>query len=508
MYSQNTPTTFYWYDYEIFGVNARKSRPAQFAGRRTDFDLNPIQGEEGEVLYCQPPRDQLPAPEKCLQTGITPQLCEERGLKETEFAGEIWERLNVPATVSIGYNSLVVDDEVNRFLFWRNFLEPYTHGYANGCSRWDLFPLVCACWALRGESIRWPQREDIDPAEYPPAAGRTGVCFKLEYLAEANGIEVREHDPLGKVEAMIGIMRLLKEREPRLLQWAFENRTTSKVLAAVSGMRPVVWVSPRFGSARGCTGIVASFYQNKNDCWMWDLTEDPTELSKLTAEELSRRLFPSREDRLAGVQKLPVLNLKANASPFVCGSLKVLSPARAAKYGINLGVIEENRRKLHEIAPLVQSTFAEMLEARFVDEEQGEEKDTDTSLYSSAFPSINDKAWFRKIRAATPEELKVLAESGQIHFDDPQFTEMLLRYRARNYPETLSEADREHWHGLCRRRLFEGADGSLTIFRFQDLMDEAMGSGKYDDDAHQEIIGALYEWGEMMGAPDEMEAPF
>ena len=34
-------TTFYWYDFETFGLDCRRDRPAQFAGIRTDMDLNP-----------------------------------------------------------------------------------------------------------------------------------------------------------------------------------------------------------------------------------------------------------------------------------------------------------------------------------------------------------------------------------------------------------------------------------------------------------------------------------
>ena len=38
--------TFYWHDYETWGADPRRDRPAQFAGLRTDAQLNPI-GEPG-----------------------------------------------------------------------------------------------------------------------------------------------------------------------------------------------------------------------------------------------------------------------------------------------------------------------------------------------------------------------------------------------------------------------------------------------------------------------------
>ena len=307
MGAQSVEPTFYWYDYETFGVDPRKDRPAQFAGRRTRLDFSPLSGDIGEIFYCRPTDDQLPNPESCLLTGITPQCCAEKGVCESEFADLIWERLNTPGTVSIGYNTLGFDDEVNRFLFWRNFLDPYTHSWAKGCSRWDLFPVVCAAWALRGDTIKWPRWEDIDPIKYPKAEGRKGVCFKLEFLTKANGIEHgHAHDALSDVEATIGMAKLLAEREPKLWRWAFENRTTAKVSAAVADMKPVVWVTPKFGIARGCTGIVACFFQEKHDCWMWDLSFDPTVLQSLSYEEIKQRLFPSIEERAQGIERLPI----------------------------------------------------------------------------------------------------------------------------------------------------------------------------------------------------------
>ena len=79
--------TFYWHDYETWGADPRRDRPCQFAGLRTDADLNPV--GEPLVLYCRPATDLLPHPDACLITGITPQLAEREGLIEAEFAAAI-----------------------------------------------------------------------------------------------------------------------------------------------------------------------------------------------------------------------------------------------------------------------------------------------------------------------------------------------------------------------------------------------------------------------------------
>ena len=110
--------TFYWFDYETFGTDYKRERPAQFGGLRTDADLNPI-GQE-DLLYCQVADDYLPNPEACLLTGITPLSCMDEGECEAVFAEKINEQLSKPGTISVGYNNLSFDDNVTRFLFWRN----------------------------------------------------------------------------------------------------------------------------------------------------------------------------------------------------------------------------------------------------------------------------------------------------------------------------------------------------------------------------------------------------
>ena len=95
--------TFFWHDYETFGAVPRRDRPAQFAGLRTDAQLEPI--DAPVMCYCRPAPDFLPEPEACLLTGILPQHCLERGIAEHAFADAIERQLAQPGTVGVGYNS-------------------------------------------------------------------------------------------------------------------------------------------------------------------------------------------------------------------------------------------------------------------------------------------------------------------------------------------------------------------------------------------------------------------
>jgi exodeoxyribonuclease-1 len=133
-------TTFYWHDYETFGADPSRDRPAQFAGVRTDADLNII--DEPLTVYCKPANDFLPHPAACLITGITPQKALAEGLPECEFIARIHRELARPGTCGVGYNSIRFDDEVTRYTLYRNFFDPYAREWQNGNSRWDIIDML------------------------------------------------------------------------------------------------------------------------------------------------------------------------------------------------------------------------------------------------------------------------------------------------------------------------------------------------------------------------------
>lgn len=480
-------TSFYWYDFETFGLDRRSDRPAQFAGMRTDMDLNPL--GEGDVFYAKPSADYLPQPDSCLVTGLTPQLCEEKGVPESDFAGEVWARFNQPGTISIGYNTLGFDNEVARFLFWRNFLDPYSHQWKNGCSRWDLYPLVCAVWALRGEGIKWPLWKDVDPE----GEHKADVCFKLEHLSKANGIaHAHAHDALSDVEATIGLASLIRRTEPRLWLWALENRGKEAVKAALE-RGPVVWISPKFGQARGFMRVAARIpvaRENANEALMWDLSVDPEVATTLSDEEFQTRLFARREDLGEGEAPLPISRLAMNGSPFVCGNLKVISPERMERFGVRPQEIVDNWNRFKALGGVI----AERLGRLTSDVERPAPSDVDVGLYDGGFPSRHDSETMAEVRRTSPERLA----QGGIQFDDERFARLLLRYRARNWPETLSDEERRLWTDFCRARLMEGRDGALTVTAYFNEIDRLQ-DGCWDDEEKQLVLEALYEWGERAG---------
>ncbi|HCG89461.1 MAG TPA: exodeoxyribonuclease I, partial [Alteromonas macleodii] len=189
--------TFLWHDFETFGTSPQKDLPCQFAAVRTDMDLNVI-GKPINIMSAIA-NDYLPHPEACLVTGITPQQTIRDGSNEADFAARIYQEMSTPNTCSVGFNSIRFDDEVSRYLFYRNFYDPYSREWRNGNSRWDIIDLARACYALRPDGINWPRREDGAPS------------FKLEALTAANNIgHENAHDALSDVYATIALAKLIK----------------------------------------------------------------------------------------------------------------------------------------------------------------------------------------------------------------------------------------------------------------------------------------------------------
>ena len=466
--------SFFWHDYETFGRVPRRDRPAQFAGVRTDADLNEI--DAPLELYCQPPLDALPEPEACLLTGITPQQCAQRGVAEHAFAAAIEAQLARPGTVGVGYNSIRFDDEVTRFLFWRNLIDPYAREWQNGCGRWDLLDVVRATRALRPEGIEWPTNDE----------GR--ASFKLEHLSAANGLaHAAAHDALSDVRATIALARLIKQKQPRLWDFCLRLRRKDAVIAEIGAARPFLHVSGMYAAERGCLAVVwplAPHPTNKNELIVWDLAADPEQLFALDAAAIRERMFTRADELPEGVQRLPLKTIHLNKSPVVVGNLKTLSPALAERWGVDVAQAlrhaEAAARGAGRVAGLWREVFERPAAAQAID--------VDEDLYGG-FVGNSDRGRLQRLRELAPEQLA----SKRLAFDDARLEEIVFRYRARNFPQTLSADEQQRWEQHRGERLH--GDAMQSYFDRIDALNESA------NENGQEILAALYDWAEQI-APE------
>jgi exodeoxyribonuclease-1 len=471
--------SFFWHDYETFGRVPRRDRPVQFAGVRTDAELNEI--EPPLMLFCQPAPDTLPDPEACLLTGILPQQALQLGVNEAAFASAIEAALAQPGTCGVGYNSIRFDDEVTRFLFWRNLVDPYAREWQNGCSRWDLLDVVRCCWALRPEGIQWPTHDDGRPS------------FRLEDLTRANGLaHEAAHDALSDVRATIALARLVRRQQPRLWDFCLKLRRKDAVLQEIGSGRPFLHLSGRYPLAQGCMAVVwplAPHPSNRNELIVWDLAHDPAGLLALDAAQMRERLFSRAEDLPEGTPRLPVKTIHINKSPIVIGNLKMLAAPGAQRWQLDLDQALQHAER----APAVASQVAGLWASVFDRPQPAHTPDVDEDLYGG-FLANADRAQLQRLRALAPEALATRRPA----FDDPRLEELVFRYRARNFPATLDDAGQARWLQHCADRLHAGAGGATTLADFLERVDTLAESA---DERGQAILEALVDYAQAI-APE------
>lgn len=442
-------TSYYWHDYETFGTDPQRDRVCQFAGIRTDLEFKII--GEPLMLYCKTPEDYLPNPEACLITGITPQLACEKGICEAAFTQAVHEQLAQPGTCGLGYNSIRFDDEVTRNLLYRNFFDPYAREWQNGNSRWDLIDIARAAHALRPEGINWPLTD-------------TGVTsFRLEQLTQANDISHQSaHDALSDVHATIALARLIKLKQPRLYAYLFANRQKTAVtqLLQLGSFTPLVHVSGRFSVQNNCLAVILPLCLhpiNQNEVIVYDLSVESSALLELNASEIQQRLFVANADLPENCERIPLKTVHINKSP-VLAPLSVIRPKDAQRLELDLAQCHKNLARIQS-SPIQQLT--QKLAQVFTRTYDNAPKDPDLMLYSGGFFSNKDKSSLQKIRQLPPEKLADFTAN----FDDDRLPEMLFRYRARNYPHTLTATEQQQWQTFCQNRLFSPeSPGNATEF--------------------------------------------
>ncbi len=445
--------TIYWHDYETFGGDPRRDRAAQFAGIRTDEALNVI--GEPLVIYCKPAPDMLPHPQATLITGITPQKALNEGLCEAEFITRIASEFSQPGTCVAGYNSIRFDDEMTRQLLYRNFHDPYEREWKNGNSRWDIIDMVRLCAATRPQGINWPLREDGSPS------------FRLEMLTAANGIAHADaHDALSDVLATIELARLIKSKQPRLYEhiWQLRSKQAAQAQLDIRTHKPVLHVSMMYPASQGCLALVAPLCKHpvdNNGIIVCDLRGDPAKWMDLTAAEIKHRLFTPQEELAEGEERVPLKVVHLNRCPVVVPQT-VLEPELAKKYAMDLRLHQQHWQHLVEHPTLhteVVQKIAQAFDRRFVeadgDEEVQLEDDPDYMIYSGGFFTETDKRHMLAIRNSAPQNLV----DKKFAFLDGRLHDMLFRYRARNWPESLNELEILQWADFCRQRLGRTEEG-------------------------------------------------
>lgn len=501
-------SSFFFYDLETSGFNPREARVMQFAGQRTDMDLKPI--EEPHDYLINLSEDVLPDPDAVLVTGITPQQTRTDGITEVEFLKIFHERIVTPDTIFVGFNSLRFDDEFMRYLHYRNFYDPYEWQWQDGRSRWDMLDVARMTRALRPEGIKWPMDSSGKPS-----------C-RLELMTAINGLDHKNaHDALNDVNATIALAELIKAKQPKLFDFLLGMRDKKKIAELVHAGQPFLYTSGKYDHKCDKTTAVAVLAEHpkRQAVLVYDLRHDPERFAKMTPAELaeawrwkkdrvthqsipegsdSRAATPvtsstagayhsdtpqqlsessgmtaressgpqSRVDGSLDEPRLPIKTLAFNRCPAIA-PLSVLDEASQKRLDLKPEDINAMATKLKKVnlAPSVLEAL-EILDEKQQAQLIENEIDVDGRLYEGFFSDL-DKTKMAVVRAADTEELKGI----DVIFKDQRLQTMLPLYKARNFPASLTDDEREIWNRYKEHRLIEGKENSRLAKYFKRIQE-------------------------------------
>ena len=445
--------SFLFYDLETSGFSPRDARIMQFAGQRTDMQLNPV-GEPFNYLI-RLSDDILPEPDAVLITGITPQKTLAEGIHEAEFLKIFYDEIALPDTNFVGFNTVRFDDEFMRFLMYRNFYDAYEWQWQDGRSRWDILDLVRMTRALRPQGIQWPFASDGRPSN------------RLELLTSLNKLDhSHAHDALSDVHATIAVAKMIRDKQPGLFDDVLNRRGKKDVDAFVHTENAFLYSSGKYPSEFEKTTMVSLLADHTpgQSALVYDLRHDPEQFLKLDPAELAEAMRWHKDPEAL---RLPVKVMKFNRCPAIVKA-GALNETAQKRIQLPPEVFQANYKKLQavktELAPKVLQAI-EMLDKKRQTQFLTDEAEVDTQLYGGSFFDSTDKNKMSIVRASDVQELGKL----DLTFKDDRLELLLPLYKARNYPKSLDSEERATWETFRERKLLGGGTESRAGKFFQRL---------------------------------------
>lgn len=269
---------------------------------------------------------------------------------------------------------------------------------------------------------------------------------------------------MSDVLATINMAKLLKQAQPRMFDYFYQLRNKNKVnqLIDIVDMTPLVHVSGMFGALRSYVSLVTPLAwhpENKNAVIMCDLSGDMSPLLTLSADELRERLYTPKAE-LGDDLPVPIKLVHINKCP-ILAPINTLRTVDAERTGLDRDLCMRNLELLRK-NPDVRNKLIELFS---VGQQFEESNDVDSQIYNGFF-SPSDRSTMDIIRETAPQNLPAL----DLSFEDKRMKELFFRYKARNYPSTLSYDEQQRWL-QHRRDYFTEARLTDYLQQIQLLMD-------------------------------------
>jgi exodeoxyribonuclease I len=402
--------TYLFYDIETTGLNPCFDQILQFAAIRTDLSLNEIDRYEC-MIKLNP--DVTPHPE-AMKTHQLSMDDINRGKSEIVAVQEIHELMNMPGTISIGYNTLGFDDEFLRFSFYRNLLPPYTHQYANRCYRMDIYPMIVLYYLFNPDTIKWPKVKNQ-------------ISLKLENINKENQFfQGQSHHAMVDVEVTLELAKALQNEQN---MWDYlagcfvknlDGKRIRKLPRAFDNFRIGLLCQGSIGSAQNflAPAVCIGQHNTYSNQTLWLRLDD-------------ERLMSTDPDAIE--ETTYVVRKKAGETPLVLPPedrfLEKIDSKRLDQFEKNKRWLIENKTCLEKICNHYRNYIYPEID----------NVDPDAALYQTAFATRDERNIYNDFHQAEPEE----KEDILAMIPNPVRKEQALRIMGRHFPEHLSAANQQ-----------------------------------------------------------------
>ncbi len=419
--------TYLFYDIETTGLNKAFDQVLDFAAIRTDLQFNEIERYELKIKLNP---DVTPSPYAMIThhmrlSDIAQGMCEYDAIKKIHG----W--INTPGTISLGYNTMSFDDEFLRFSFYRNLLPPYTHQYANQCSRMDIYPITLMYYLFKNNTLIWPILN-----------GK--VSLKLEQLNHANQLATgRAHHAMVDVEATLALAKKLLSEEA---MWTycigyFNKKSEIDRIQKINDDIALM-VLGKFGYDKSFQSIVLSlgnhFHYTNQSLW---LRLDDKDFQAITKENFRDYTYVMQKKIAEPGFLLPLKDRYKNA----------ISLERQTLAAANKQWLQENPQLLQLIADYYRDYKYPALP----------DTDIDASLYLNGFWSQQEEAFCKSFQQAAPKEKASMLELVK----NPKLYALGLRIIGRNFPETMTKKQTEEFSQYIMKSKLSNEENAIIDFK-------------------------------------------
>lgn len=393
--------TFLFYDIETTGLNKAFDQILQFAAIRTDLNLKEIERYEIKIKLNL---DVFPSPAAVLTHGIGVKEAQE-GIAEIDAIKQIHQWLNTPGTISLGYNTLGFDDEFLRFSFYRNLLPPYTHQYANQCSRMDIYPMTVMFYLFKNSVLSWPVKD-----------GK--ISLKLAELNLANQLATgAAHNAIVDVEATLALTQLLFREEAMWTYLAgYFNKELDQARLRQFQTEDTLMIDGFFGvdNRYQCPVIALGNHNHYKNQTLW---------LKLDSENLSQTLPDNIKENTR------VMHKKLGEPSFIL-PCKERYRAHISDERYKLMAANKSWLKTNEdIFTKITNYHKDYLYPIYPN------TDIDAGLYANGFWSNEEMNFCRRFHSVPAKEKALLTEK----ISNPKLKLLATRLLGRHYPDVMTQ---------------------------------------------------------------------